>query len=77
MCVKGGSAPATHEEEEHSNTENRKTLQCDKIRIRMKNTISKITVKYCTNKRIIDGEKENNMIVSKSTKAQDITCKKR
>ena len=66
--VKGGSAPATHEEEEHINTGNMKTLQCDKIKIRMRNTISEVRVKYCTCKRMIDGEKENNMIVSKSTR---------
>ena len=60
--VKGGSAPATHEAEEHSNTGNKKKLNCDKSRKRMKNTLSEITVKYCTHNRMIDG-----------TKAQDIT----
>ena len=70
--VKGGSAPATHQEEEHINTGNRKTLQCDKIKIRMRNTISEVRVKYCTCKRIIDGEKENNTKQNKKHKTSHV-----
>jgi hypothetical protein len=40
-----------------SNTRKKEALQCDKIRIRMKNTIYEITVKDSTFNRMIAGEK--------------------
>jgi hypothetical protein len=46
-----------------SNTVKKETLQCDKMRILMRDTILEITVKDCTPKRIIDREKENNIML--------------
>jgi hypothetical protein len=40
-----------------SNTRKKEALLCDKIRIRMRNTMSEITVKDCTLKRIFAGKK--------------------
>jgi hypothetical protein len=54
----------------HSNTAKKETLQCYKIRIRMRNTISKITVKDCTLNEMIDGEKETNIKAPNIEKAQ-------
>ena len=43
-----------------TNTVKKQTLQFDKMRIWMRDTITEITVKDCTHKIITFGEKENN-----------------
>ena len=56
----------------YSNTVKKETLQYEKMRIRMRNTISEIKVKDCTLKRITDGEKENNTKAPSIEKIQNI-----
>ena len=54
-----------------SNTVKKETLQCDKMRIWRRDTISEKTVKDCTPRRIIDREKENNIKAPSIEKIQN------
>ena len=55
-----------------TNTVKKQTLQFDKMRIWMGDTITEITVKDCTPKIITDGEKENNTKAPSIEKIQNI-----